>query len=41
MYTRFVLFSFRQEDIVSEIMEKLGLSRSADTLVGDLKTPGE
>eukprot|EP00752_Nemacystus_decipiens_P005654 g5117.t1 len=30
----------QKEHIVSEIMEKLGLSASADTLVGDLKNPG-
>ncbi|CAM9708464.1 unnamed protein product, partial [Ectocarpus sp. 13 AM-2016] len=29
-----------QEEIVSATMDKLGLSRSAETLVGDLKTPG-
>lgn len=30
-----------QELIVAETMEKLGLSAAADTLVGDLRTPGE
>ncbi|CAN0458887.1 unnamed protein product, partial [Ectocarpus sp. 12 AP-2014] len=30
----------QKEEIVSATMDKLGLSRSAETLVGDLKTPG-
>ena len=29
-----------QESLIWDIMERLGLSRAADTLVGDLRTPG-